>query len=133
MEKNGWALTLQLFIAELKVVPEQGRIVLPSVSNPENEKEEKDWYASWGALLLATLYGNGRCADIETILFSLFPGWIKDYSPELIRKIVTGDSAAESTALLRIQNHALETGHIELALYVYNVLEIGELDERSKL
>lgn len=133
MEKNGWTRELQLFIAELKVVPEPDGISLPPISNLENGQEERAWYASWGSLLLGTLYGYKRQADVEVILFRLFPKWIKEYTSELIRLIVTGNGLADEGMLLSIQKHALDTGHIELALYLYNILKIGELDDRSVL
>ncbi len=129
MKADSWKRTMQLFIAELKVVPDQARIPLPDIGNADDKEEESLWYKTWGALLISTLYECRRLEDIKTILFQMFTEWTKSFEPELIRKIVTGNETVDEERLSVIQRQALETRHTELSLYIYNVLKIGEKNE----
>lgn len=129
MEPQSWGRTLQLFIAELKVVPENQRISMPEISYEENPAEEQSWYEDWGALLTKTLYECQRLADVETLLFTKFSNWTKSYTAELVRDLVTGKGVADKESLSMIQKQAWEAGQKELAIYLCNVLQVGELSE----
>lgn len=132
MKENNWSRQMQLFIAELKVVPDKTRIEMPENVNMDDESVAASWYESWGALLTSTLYECDRLEDVEAILFQMFEGWTKTFAVELIRKIVTGNGASTENHLYSIQKEAVEAGCVELALYIYNVLKIGEQSEASK-
>lgn len=132
MKSNDWTRTLQLFVAELKVVPDDNLIEMPDVCNPENREVELNWYKKWGALLIRTLNECNRIEDIKEILFKLFNEWMTAFSRDLLRKIVTGNEMLDDNCFLEIQKEAIEREQIEIALYIYNILNIGELGSEAE-
>ena len=126
---GSWGHALQVFIAELKLNP-SASVSLPP-SGTENLQEELTWYEHWGCLLVETLYQAGRVADVGTVLEAGFVKWTAAYPKELLNALVTGSETATEAALLTVQEHARKAGSVELALYIYNVLQIGDLKAES--
>ena len=131
VKENSWGRMMQLFIAKLKTVADHDRIPMPQITNPDDAKSEAAWYQAWGALLIHTLYECGRQEDVNRILIQLFDQWIRVFDADVIRTIVTGEGSLSETSLLSIQRQAVETHHPELALYLYHVLGVGELEGLS--
>ena len=129
-EVPGTGLALQLFIAELKLDP-KAKISLPDISFQENREEYLAWFCEWGRLLIATLAECERIEDLKNVLFAFFDTWVDAYPKEKVRQIVTGNSTVKNTVLSAIQSDALVGGHTELALYIYNVLHVGDMKELS--
>lgn len=129
-EVPGTGLALQLFIAELKLDP-KAKISLPDISFQEDREEYLAWFCEWGRLLIATLAECERIEDLKNVLFAFFDTWVDAYPKEKVRQIVTGNSTVKNTVLSAIQSDALVGGHTELALYIYNVLHVGDMKELS--
>lgn len=121
---------LQLFIAKLKTIPNEAG-PFPDVGHAEYDEKISEWFRKWGALLMSALIQNNRKADMQALLFTYFPRWCTDYTDETIRAIVTAEGVVNNQTLEDIQQDALLENQTELALYLYNVLHIGQLEEES--
>ncbi len=118
----------QLFIAQLKVASDEKRDQIAMLGTIT---AESSWYKEWGALLTGTLYECGRTVDLEQIFYYNFNNWLNVFDSETIRKIVTGNGLAAEKTLLEIQQDAVDNECPEIAVYINNVLKIGNLDELS--
>ena len=116
---------LRQAVALLKLDP-AAPMELPEVGVPATEE-----YTSCLTMLLSELARAGRLEEVETILIPLFPGLLKNCAPEDIRRVMTAEGALSPIAVSVLQAHALEQQE-PMALYYYNTLRIGDLQERSE-
>lgn len=131
LEEPGIGLQIQLFIARLKLSQEEAG-PLPDFSEESNEEELSDCIRQWGSLLVSALLEQKRIEEVEALLFDCFHTWLNRFSPETLRSVVTAENTISSELLARIQRDALAMEQTELALYLYNVLHIGQLEELSR-
>lgn len=125
-----WGRKLQCFIAELKTDPSSS-IRMPEVTT-QDVQAETDWYERWGILLMETLFVTDRMEDVKAVLCAGFVKWVVAYTQNVLKELVTGAGAAAEDALQAVQEYALQANCLELALYIYNVLQIGDLKAESE-
>lgn len=127
---DDYAGKLQLFIAALKV-DEASDIPLPDIGDRNVSTGLDKWFSSWGSLLSTTLLSQNRISDVEQILFEFFDGWLSRLPADTVKNILTGNGTISSIHLSQIQNDALLVSQDLLALYIYKVLEVGDLSEHA--
>lgn len=120
---------LQAFIARLQLDAADPR-PLPGLSDFAGRQQADDWFRQWGGLLTASLLAAGRIADVGRVLEN-FEGWLDSFTADELRQVVTGGGAASQADLAALQQEALQGGQLSLALYIYNVLGVGQLQELS--
>ncbi len=121
---------LQIFIARLKTNPETAG-ALPLQKDTDDSSRMLEWMRTWGVLLTSTLAENDRLSDIEAIFFTFFKEWLLHYAPDLIHDIVTAKAALKSDDFRHIQESALAGGQIEIAVYLFNILHVGQIQQES--
>lgn len=116
---------LQLLIAMLRQNP-NAAIELPLLS-------EASTAGQIGCIvqLTATLAQAGRTEEAQTLLLDNFELLLRDCSAEDLRRIVTADGRFDEDALLQLQSRAWEREEPEAALFCYNVLKVGQLEQEA--
>ncbi len=121
---------LQRYIAALKTDTQ------PLPAMPDLELEEPSamdsWFTLWGSQLIAVLAETGHREQIEDLLLHFFDGWLSRLEEKTVKTILTGNGTVSAQILGEIQNSAVESHNDALALYIFNVLKIGQLEDLAK-
>ncbi len=121
---------LQYFIAQLKICP-SSTITLPISTDADDVSSLDLWIGTYGELLFTTLAQTSRYSDIKCLLLRYFEQWITVIPSEKLSNIVSCCGAIPNEVLKSIQEDALSTNYESLALYIYNILGIGDLAEAA--
>lgn len=119
-------LKLQQAVAQLRLNP-HGEIELPALEEPLTPA-----YAGGMIHLARALAQAQRFAELEDVLFPSFDLLLKTVSPEDLRRILSADGALTVSAAQAIQKDALDRSQIPVALYYYNILEVGQLSSMAE-
>ena len=75
---------------------------------------------------------KGRLDLLENWIFGVFRQLLQQCSPERLERIMTADGTLDAEGMAQIQSHALEQTELYPAVYYYNILGVGQIEDRAR-